>query len=313
MAVRKLAYVIAAVAWVGASAGRSAADLYTNLGVEAVLDQTPQLERAHLPGTEPSYRIKGTPYDGLVIPAAVLSKVLANRRGVLVVPLDSGGTGVSFVAPVWSGKGGDWHYAGYIASPRGHLRVFIEGGYIVTRMPVYAASDPECCPSASRVTRYTVDANELVAVDSALVAHGQDLPPWLYFEPGTRAFLHKEQRQGMPIVIEGVASNGYPCGHDTAIHARAADRSWSGYVSIDSVLPAIPAGTLLRWSGNVVRVVRFDAKPSGDFTDALVAYTAGPNAGTQRRVPLDQMVLRDVPLPVQMVCPNDARYLSLRD
>jgi hypothetical protein len=337
MGARKAAYVIAAIAWLAVTVGRSPADLYSDLGVEALLEQTPQLERTHAPGNTPSFRIKGTPYDGLVVRAAVLDAVLADGPEVLVVPLDSGGTGVDFVAPVWAGPAGDWHYAGYIASPRGHLQVFMEGGYIVTRTPVYAASDPECCPSASRVTRYTVKSNKIHAVDSTFVAHGRDLPRWLYFEPGMHAFLYTDGEdvpvaivcpsakgyatmrgctsypQGTPVVIEGVASDGYPCTHSATVHVRAADRSWNGYVSIGSVLPAIPAGTLLRWNGNVVRVLRFDAKPSGDATDVLVAYTSGAHAGTRRRVPLDATTLRDVPLPVQMVCPNDARYLTLRD
>jgi hypothetical protein len=328
------------------------------------LSETPQLERvgpfAGASGYR-AYHVRGTNIEGFVIPSEVQQTFVIPGQQVLLVPFESSGTGGMFATLVWAYERGTWHYAGYIASPNGHLRLRPEGRYLQALTPVYKSSDANCCPSARRLTRYTLRDTKVVAVDSVAIPRGLDLPAWLYLVPGTRAFLGTDgqdapvasvcgsvmavdkrtfgrcpdRAMGTPIVIEGLADGGYPCDHSTQVHVRAADGSWSGYVSVDAVEPAVPHGTLLKVerfaedpqpfgtrrsvdkdpgiaSDATVRVDGFDPKAPDRVRDTRVTVTSGAHVGKNGWVLLYDTILDDVPVPPVMVCPNDLRWLTLR-
>lgn len=265
--------IVAAAVFLAATPATPNAGTYTydHIGVDAVLDQTPQIETVspQPPGEKryTYYRLKGTRIAGYVVPAEVQAGELLGNRHVLVVPLESLGTGGSFAALVWIESTGDWKYAGYIPSPNGDLRWWIEAGYVQVLTPTYKPSDANCCPSAHRQTRYTVSGGKLVSMSSRTIARGERFPQWMYIVPGARAFLGTDgedapvaivcgrpgkvndsctgRDEGTPIVIDGIVPSGKPCTNETSLKVHAANGSWKGYVGINAVQAPIPAGTLL--------------------------------------------------------------------
>lgn len=276
--VQKFVFALAAAVGLLAAPLRAPAGntFFENEGGDAILAQTPAIER--LPASRvldhghARYRIKGTTFEGAVIPEEVVRSTLSSDLVVLTVPLESFGSGFVFATLIYVDQAGSWAYAGYVSSDRGHLRVWVEGGYILARIPLYKPSDPEVRPSAHRLARYTIARSKVVELDSTVIAQGQDLPGWLYIEPGRRAYLGTDgedapvaivcptvkaskrgpaggcdfRAMGTPIVIASIGSNGYPCDHSTQVQVRAADRSWNGYVNVDAIEPAVPPGTLLQ-------------------------------------------------------------------
>lgn len=266
-----IAAMVAAVGFAAGIPATAPASTYDHLGVDAVLDQTSQIET---PNPQPAgekrytyYRLKGTRIAGYVVPNEVQDGVLAGNHHVLVVPFESLGTGGSFAALVWTEIAGDWKYSGYIPSPDGALRWWIEAGYVQVLTPIYKPGDANCCPWAHRQTRYTVDGAKLVIVGSRAIARGERFPQWMYIVPGARAFLGTDgedsptaivcdepgifndsctgRDEGTPIVIDAIASNGKPCTFGTSLKVHAANGAWKGYISINALQAPIPAGTLL--------------------------------------------------------------------
>jgi hypothetical protein len=155
---------VAALALVALAVAAAPADTYVRLNVAQILAATPQIEREHPPQNLPFayYRLKGTDVSGFVIPNIVGDGYLSNRQEVLVVPLDSGGSGGVFHVLLWTRvAGAAWHFAGQIASPDGRLGVSIDNGDLVAVIPVYAPNDADCCPSSLRRVRYTLDGTAL--------------------------------------------------------------------------------------------------------------------------------------------------------
>ena len=330
MILRALAAAIAALA----------VNAYSTQDVERLIDRTPQIER---PDSRSPFgnnyvhvRIKGTGYDGWIIPGDVYVGELAGGRNVLTAPIESFGTGAIFAALLWEEEpAGSWRYAGSIASPDGHLNLWFEGGAMLALTPVYKDSDAECCPSAHRLTRYTIENARIVELGVRTIARDEHLPPWMYVQPGAHVFLES----GTPAVVDEIASDGDPCDRTTRIRVRTIDGSWKGLVSVESLLPAVPAGTLLdlhtppsasprdtlgaqrdvlKDSGiaidGTVRVVHFDQNandPSARTRDTFVTVTSGPHAGAQGWVFLRSTLLHGYWIPAAMVCRNDERGLTL--
>src|SRR5579862_8096988 len=202
MDLQRFALALGASAAIATGVARSAST-YDQYGVEDMLAHLPQIQSEHpiAPnGNFKAYRIKGTGLDGYVDPGSVNEVTLANKQELLIVPLQSGGAGATFAALVWIGPSSSWHYAGYLSSPDGHLRLFYEGGYILAERPVYAPADAQSRPSAYRITRYTADSKKIIEMDSIVLPRAHELPKWLYFDPGTRAYLGTNG-QDAPVAI----------------------------------------------------------------------------------------------------------------
>ena len=126
---------------------------------------TPQIRRlrsAPAPNGSPYYRLNGTDIAGFVVPSLVDEGRLRNGRDLLVVPLDSGGSGQVFGALVWTRATGEaWRFAGSVPSPNGRLVIRIEGGVLVAALPDYGPGDADCCPSRHRYERFTVNRQKL--------------------------------------------------------------------------------------------------------------------------------------------------------
>lgn len=133
--------------------------------VAHLLATTPQIQRlrsAPAPNGSAYYRLSGTGIAGFVVPSLVDEGRLRNGRELLVVPLDSGGSGQVFGALVWTRAAGEpWRFAGSVPSPNGRLAIRIEGGVLVAALPEYGPGDPDCCPSRHRYERFTLDGRKL--------------------------------------------------------------------------------------------------------------------------------------------------------
>ena len=138
--------------------------------LDAWLSSSPKIVREKPPATGaklPRYiSVKGADGStGWVDPSLVTDGFLANGQRVMIVPIDSGGSGSVFTALLFTQIGGATRFAGTLPSPAGHLGVSLEGGRIVIRTPVYGASDPNCCPSALHYERATLRGTRLVIED----------------------------------------------------------------------------------------------------------------------------------------------------
>lgn len=93
-----------------------------------------------------------------------------DAREVLAVPLMSGGSGGDFTVLIYAADGsGPLRYAGKVDWGAGHIGVTISYASIVVTEPIYAANDPNCCPSAYLVELYQIRKGRLVRVGSANV------------------------------------------------------------------------------------------------------------------------------------------------
>ncbi len=171
MARRALISLFAATASlmeIGAAAAPPAST-YSRLNVAHVLATTPQIKRARPPATLPFayYRLKGTDVSGFVIPNLIGDGYLSNHQEVLVVPLDSGGSGGVYHVLLWTRvAGATWRFAGQITSPDGRLDVSINEGELLAVLPKRAPSDADCCPSGHNDVRYTLDGTALRKIET---------------------------------------------------------------------------------------------------------------------------------------------------
>ncbi len=106
--------------------------------------------------------VAGTDVEGSIDPAEARRGFLKNNQEVMVVPVDSGGTGAVFAALLFTRFGNRPQFVGIIPSPNGHLHVAISGGVIVVRLPIYKTGDPNCCPSGFHWERDTLHGLRLV-------------------------------------------------------------------------------------------------------------------------------------------------------
>lgn len=103
---------------------------------------------------------------GWIDPGDVTDGYLADgAQRVMMLPIESGGSGDVFTALLFTQVDGRVRFVGTLPSAGGHLDAYLDGGRIVVRTPVYAASDPNCCPSAQHYRRATLHGTTLVTED----------------------------------------------------------------------------------------------------------------------------------------------------
>jgi hypothetical protein len=95
---------------------------------------------------------------------------MRNGQETVLVPLASGGSGGVFATLVFTRVNGVRRYVGYIPSRSGHLAIRVQDGVLEARAPIYASSDPQCCPSRERYTTYTLDGIQLVTLSERTAA-----------------------------------------------------------------------------------------------------------------------------------------------
>jgi hypothetical protein len=106
--------------------------------------------------------VVGANVEGSIDPAEARRGFLKNNQEVMLVPIDSGGTGAVFDTLVFTRLGRRTQFVGIIPSPNGHLHVAVEDGVIVVRVPIYKSGDPNCCPSGFHWERDTLHGLKLV-------------------------------------------------------------------------------------------------------------------------------------------------------
>ena len=102
---------------------------------------------------------------GWVDPETVTDGFLANGQRVMMVPIESGGSGGVFTQLLFTQVGGATRFVGTLPSAAGHLDAYIDGGHIILRTPTYGANDPNCCPSGLHFERATLHGIRLVTED----------------------------------------------------------------------------------------------------------------------------------------------------
>ena len=95
---------------------------------------------------------------------------LSDGTKVLILPLDSGGSGGVFTTIVFAQRvGGAPWFSGYVTSG-GHLGVVVNKGRIVATMPDYGPKDPNCCPSHYYRETYTLRNGKLALLARVTLA-----------------------------------------------------------------------------------------------------------------------------------------------
>jgi len=137
--------------------------------IHAWLATSPAVVRSKSPDParhDEYYVLRGTQVQGFVTADLARRGTLANGQRVMIVPLDSGGSGSVFASLIYTVVGGQTRFVGYIPSAPGHLVVSVAGGRIEARTPVYGPNDPNCCPSAIHVEHDTLSGIRLVKLDA---------------------------------------------------------------------------------------------------------------------------------------------------
>ena len=146
----------------------AAADGATTAEVTSWLATTTSVVRTSPPpGTPRDPRamyvsVVGANVEGSIDPAEARRGFLKNNQEVMIVPIESGGTGAVFDALLFTRLGSRTRFVGIIPSPDGHLHVALTDGLIVVRTPIYKAGDPNCCPSGFHWERDTLRGLKLV-------------------------------------------------------------------------------------------------------------------------------------------------------
>lgn len=110
--------------------------------------------------------VTGTEVSGWIDPTAVDHGFLANDQEVMLVPIQSGGSGAVFQTLLFTRTGGRLQFVGIIPSRIGHLNVALSGGEILVRTPIYKPKDANCCPSGFHYERDTLRGITLVKLDT---------------------------------------------------------------------------------------------------------------------------------------------------
>lgn len=146
-------------------AATARADVVSVKLLTRALAATPLIKRdASLSGTLngwPYYNVRGRSLGGFVADAEVDYGYASNGADLLIVPLESGGSGGVFTTLVFTSIRRHPRLVGTIASPGGHLSVFIRRGEVTAQSPVYGPDDPNCCPSALSYAQYAFDGLRL--------------------------------------------------------------------------------------------------------------------------------------------------------
>ena len=108
--------------------------------------------------------ITGTAAHGLVDSKLIVRGRLSSGTPVTLVPVVSGGSGGIFEALVFTGRPGVERYVATLRGVEpGHLRVSIEGGYVVERSPQDLGAN--CCWKHDYVRRSTVAGGRIRVLD----------------------------------------------------------------------------------------------------------------------------------------------------
>jgi len=164
----KLFVHAAAVAVVLGAGSAAAVDAATTVEVDGWLATTTKVVRTqpppgmHLDRGTRYVSVAGADVEGSIDPAEARRGFLNNNQEVMIVPIESGGTGAVFDTLLFTRLGGRTRFVGIIPSPNGHLHVMLSGGVIVVRVPIYKTGDPNCCPSGFHWERDTLRGLRLV-------------------------------------------------------------------------------------------------------------------------------------------------------
>jgi hypothetical protein len=138
--------------------------------VEAWLSSSPRIVHEKPPPSSTGHGIyvsvRGVQGStGWVDPGVVQVGLLAGGQPVMIVPIASGGSGGVFTTLLFTTLRGATRFVAPLQSASGHLDVYLDGGRIVVKRPVYKANDPNCCPSGFRYERATLRGTTLVVLD----------------------------------------------------------------------------------------------------------------------------------------------------
>ena len=110
-------------------------------------------------------QVKGSDAQGFIDPSFIDHGFLANGQEVLILPLESGGSGGVFYTLLFTTIDGRRRFVGYVPSESGHLDVHLQAGSLHVVTPIYGKNDPNCCPSQHRFETYTLNGIKLERLD----------------------------------------------------------------------------------------------------------------------------------------------------
>lgn len=128
------------------------------------LDATAQLRKVAAPRPINDWRyytVKGFNAEGYINPAFDDYGFLSTGADLLIIPLQSGGSGGVFSALLFTSLMHEPKFIGVVPSPNGHLTVSISEGNIEVSTPNYGPGDPNCCPSSRTYLTYALDGIRL--------------------------------------------------------------------------------------------------------------------------------------------------------
>ena len=155
---------ILSVCLVCAISTSSQADVIGRETLYKTLDATTQLRKVTPPRPINDWRyysVKGSDAEGYVNPAFNDYGFLSSGADLLIIPLQSGGSGGVFSALLFTSLQHRAKFIGIIPSGSGHLTVGISEGNIEVSTPNYERSDPNCCPSSWTYLTYALDGIRL--------------------------------------------------------------------------------------------------------------------------------------------------------
>ncbi len=140
--------------------------LATSLNIVRQKSPSPNIQKTYV-------SVKGVEgATGWIDPDTAQIGELANGQQVMIVPIESGGSGGVFTTLLFTKLAGKTRFVGTIPSQSGHLDVYLDSGRIIVKTPIYKASDPNCCPSGHHYERATLNGIRLVTSE-----RWDDLPP----------------------------------------------------------------------------------------------------------------------------------------
>jgi len=169
-AVRRLLAAVSVATLIALSSRAAAAEVLPDSVLDAALASAKELHRQAVPtlSGQPYYKLGMDNSDG---PGGFIDRTsfdygaLVNGADVLIVPMDSGGSGGVFTTLLFTSVRTHPLFVGPINSDTGHLDVHLARGQILVVTPIYAKTDPNCCPSGHHFVRYALEDGKLVKVE----------------------------------------------------------------------------------------------------------------------------------------------------
>ncbi len=144
------------------------ANVVSESRIDAALASSDKIHSCH---DDPSFgkarcvSVDTTGYQGFLVEKSLDYGFLASGDDLLVVPLQSGGSGAVFVTVLFTLVMTKPYFIGVVPSDSGHLDVYISGSRIVVETPVYKRGDANCCPSAHHFVTYGLRRRALVKIN----------------------------------------------------------------------------------------------------------------------------------------------------